>query len=49
VPGLIGSARDVAANVGWGRLEEATYRAIDGLGLVAHNIGYRLSNAAEPL
>jgi mycofactocin glycosyltransferase len=46
VPGLIGSARDVATNTSHGRLDEALYRAIDGLGLVVHNIGYRLSNAA---
>jgi GT2 family glycosyltransferase len=47
VPGLIGSARDVAANVTRRHVDEAVYRAIDGLGLIAHNIGYRLSNAAE--
>jgi cellulose synthase/poly-beta-1,6-N-acetylglucosamine synthase-like glycosyltransferase len=46
IPGLIGSARDVAANLMRGRLEEATFRAIDGLGLVAHNVGYRASNEA---
>lgn len=48
IPGLAGSARDVAANAARGRLDEATYRAIDALGLVAHNVGYRLSNAAGP-
>ena len=49
VPGLIGSARDIATNLVRGRVEEATYRAIDGIGLVAHNVGYRQSNAAEPI
>lgn len=46
VPGLVGSARDISANLLHGRFEEATFRAIDGLGLVAHNVGYRASNAA---
>jgi GT2 family glycosyltransferase len=49
VPGLVGSARDVVANVARGRIDEATYRAIDGLGLIAHNIGYGLSNATLPV
>lgn len=47
VPGLIGSARDFAVNAARGRFDEAIYRGIDGLGLVAHNVGYRLSNAAK--
>jgi GT2 family glycosyltransferase len=46
VHGLAGSAKDVAANLARGRFEEATFRAIDGLGLVAHNLGYRASNVA---
>jgi len=49
VPGLIGSGRDIAANLVRGRLDEATYRAIDGIGLLAHAIGYRRSNTAEPI
>ncbi len=49
LPGLAGSARDIAANIARGRFEEATYRAIDGVGLVAHSIGYRGSNAADPI
>jgi mycofactocin glycosyltransferase len=44
VDGLVGSGRDVVANVLRGRFEEATFRVIDGLGLVAHNVGYRASN-----
>ncbi|MGH2954362.1 MAG: glycosyltransferase family 2 protein [Solirubrobacterales bacterium] len=47
VPGLVGSARDIAANAARGRLDEAVYRAIDGVGLVAHNIGYGQSNEAK--
>ena len=27
-----------------GQLEPATFRALDGLGLVAHNLGYRAGN-----
>jgi mycofactocin glycosyltransferase len=46
VHGLAGSARDVVTNLAHGRFEEATFRAIDGLGLVAHNVGYWASNAA---
>jgi glycosyltransferase involved in cell wall biosynthesis len=46
VPGLLGSARDIAGNAFRGRFDEATYRAIDGIGLVAHNIGYGRSNRA---
>jgi GT2 family glycosyltransferase len=46
VPGLLGSARDIGASLARGRFEEATFRAIDGLGLVAHNVGYRASNSA---
>ena len=44
VGGLIGSARDVAGHVARGRFEPALFRAIDGLGLIAHNVGYRASN-----
>jgi GT2 family glycosyltransferase len=47
VPGLIGSGRDIGANLLRGRFEEATFRAIDGFGLVAHNVGYRASNAVQ--
>jgi hypothetical protein len=32
-----------------GRLESALFRAVDGLGLIAHNIGYRSSNRAQLL
>lgn len=47
--GALGSARDIAANLRHGRLEEATFRAIDAVGLLAHRIGYRSSNRAAPI
>jgi GT2 family glycosyltransferase len=40
------SARDAAALVARGRREEGVFRALDGLGLVAHNVGYLASNSA---
>ena len=47
VAGLAESARDVAANLLRGRLEPAAFRALDGIGLVAHTVGYRTSNQAR--
>lgn len=44
VHGLAGTVRDVAGHLIRGRLEPAAFRALDGLGLVAHNLGYRASN-----
>jgi GT2 family glycosyltransferase len=44
VGGLAGTARDVAGHLVRGRIEPATFRAMDGLGLIAHHVGYRLSN-----
>jgi GT2 family glycosyltransferase len=41
------SARDAAVLVARGRREEGAFRAIDGLGLVAHNVGYLASNSAR--
>ncbi len=46
VGGLAGTARDVAGHLVKGRMEPAAFRAVDGLGLVAHRLGYRASNAA---
>jgi GT2 family glycosyltransferase len=46
--GLAGSARDIVVNAAHGRFQEAAFRVIDALGLVAHNVGYRASNAAPP-
>jgi glycosyltransferase involved in cell wall biosynthesis len=47
VQGLVGSACDIGTNLLRGHVEEATFRAIDGLGLVAHNVGYRAGNQAR--
>jgi glycosyltransferase involved in cell wall biosynthesis len=44
IGGLIGAGVDIAGNVVRGRFEPAAFRAIDGLGLIAHNVGYRASN-----
>jgi GT2 family glycosyltransferase len=44
--GLAGSARDFAASLRRGDVEEATFRAVDALGLVAHNVGYLAPNRA---
>jgi GT2 family glycosyltransferase len=46
LPGLGGAARDLAANLVRGRLEEALYRGIDAAGLMAHHLGYLRDNAA---
>jgi glycosyltransferase involved in cell wall biosynthesis len=45
--GLAGSARDVAVNLAHGRREEAAFRAVDGVGLLAHTVGYLRRNEAE--
>ena len=47
--GLAGMARDAAALVARGRLGHAVFRAVDGLGLIAHNIGYRAGNGARAM
>ena len=44
VHGLVGSAWDVSGHLLRGQLEPATFRALDGLGLIAHNLGYRAGN-----
>lgn len=44
IGGLVGAGVDIAGNVIRGRFEPAAFRAIDGLGLIAHNVGYRASN-----
>ncbi|HSJ16582.1 MAG TPA: glycosyltransferase [Solirubrobacterales bacterium] len=41
------SARDAALLSVRGRREEAVFRALDGLGLVAHNVGYLGGNSAR--
>jgi hypothetical protein len=45
--GLRGAGRDIAGLLGQRRFEAALFRAIDGLGLIAHNVGYRASNRAR--
>jgi GT2 family glycosyltransferase len=49
VPGLVGAAKDIATNVARRRFEEAAFRGVDSLGLVAHAIGYRRSNDAPKI
>ena len=44
--GLASTARDVVRHVGDGRVEEALFRGVDGLGLVAHRVGYATHNRA---
>lgn len=42
--GLGGATRDAAGAAAQGRWEPALYRSIDGLGLIAHNLGYLSGN-----
>ena len=44
--GLRGATRDAAALAIRGRFEPALFRGVDGLGLIAHNLGYLASNRA---
>jgi GT2 family glycosyltransferase len=44
--GLGAAAREAAALAARGRLEQALFRAVDGLGLIAHNVGYLAGNGA---
>jgi GT2 family glycosyltransferase len=44
--GLRGAAREAAGLALRGRLESALFRGVDGLGLIAHNLGYLASNRA---
>jgi mycofactocin glycosyltransferase len=46
LPGLIGTLADVGRLLTRRRLEAALFRAVDGIGLIAHNVGYRASNRA---
>jgi GT2 family glycosyltransferase len=45
--GLAGCARDIPKLIRQGRVEEASFRALDGVGLLAHNLGYARSNVVE--
>jgi len=42
--GLVGMARDTVRHIREGHVEEALFRGVDGLGLVAHRIGYAATN-----
>ena len=42
------AARDAVVLAARGRREQAAFRALDGLGLVAHNVGYLAGNSAGP-
>ena len=44
--GLVAAARDVVARLQERQVEEAAFRGVDGLGLVAHRIGYVSTNDA---
>jgi GT2 family glycosyltransferase len=44
---LVLSARDAAVLTVRGDREEGVFRALDGLGLIAHNVGYRGGNSAR--
>ncbi len=44
ITGLGGAIRDIATLGVRGRVESAVFRAIDGLGLIAHNVGYVATN-----
>jgi GT2 family glycosyltransferase len=44
--GLRGAVRDTASLAIRGRLESSLFRAVDGVGLIAHNLGYLASNRA---
>jgi mycofactocin glycosyltransferase len=47
VPGLIHCGKDIAGDLARRRFEEAAFRGVDALGMFAHTIGYRRSNAAR--
>ncbi len=45
-PELLRALRDAARHWAKGDADEAAYRLLDGLSLVAHNVGYRSDNRA---
>jgi GT2 family glycosyltransferase len=47
VPGLVHCGKDIAGDLARRRFEEAAFRSVDALGMFAHTIGYRRSNAAS--
>ena len=44
--GLVTAIRDVTRHVGKGQVGEALFRGVDGIGLVAHRVGYASANRA---
>jgi glycosyltransferase involved in cell wall biosynthesis len=44
--GLVRTARDVLRHVREGQVEQALFRGVDGLGLLAHRLGYATNNTA---
>jgi len=46
--GLLATARDIVTRLRERQVREAVFRGVDGLGLVAHRIGYASSNDAAP-
>jgi GT2 family glycosyltransferase len=44
--GLASAVEDMVRHVGEGRVEEALFRGTDGIGLVAHRVGYAAHNRA---
>ncbi len=47
--GLAGAARDIAGRLRERQVGEAVFRGVDGLGLVAHRLGYATSNEIRPI
>jgi GT2 family glycosyltransferase len=47
--GLADTARDIAEHVRAGQMEKAAFRGVDGLGLIAHRIGYAAKNRSAPI
>lgn len=45
--GLASCGRDIATELGRLRFERAAFRGVDALGMVAHAVGYRRSNAVD--
>ena len=46
--GLQGAGADALSHLRARRFEDAAFRAVDGLGLVAHRVGYAAGNGAPP-
>jgi GT2 family glycosyltransferase len=46
--GLAATVRDIAARLRERQVEEAVFRGVDGLGLIAHRVGYATGNGTLP-